>query len=75
MYDQTTKSCGSFYMFKMSFLNMVIKEENTMKNIIKKKKTIKKIEYYFEAFTFMVLMPISLASPLFLLIWWFVVSF
>ena len=36
-----------------------------MKNIIKK------IEYYFEAFTFMVLMPISLASPLFLLIWFF----
>ena len=40
-----------------------------------KKNTMKKIEYYFEAFTFMVLMPIALASPLFLLIWWAIVSF
>ena len=41
----------------------------------KKRHIIKKIEYYFEAFTFMVLMPISLASPLFLLIWWAIVTF
>ena len=45
---------------------------NTMTN--KKRHIIKKIEYYFEAFTFMVLMPISLTAPLFLLIWWFVVT-
>ncbi|MDY3302163.1 MAG: hypothetical protein SOX30_06775 [Lachnospiraceae bacterium] len=34
-----------------------------MKNIIKK------FEYYFEALTIMVLMPLLLATPLFLLIW------
>ena len=43
-------------------------KKNTMKKIIRK------FEYYFEAFTFMVLMPTALfltgASPLFLLIWW-----
>lgn len=33
-------------MFKMSFLNMVIKEENTMKNI---KRFIHKIKSFFEA--------------------------
>ena len=44
-------------------------KKNTMK------KFMKKFEYYFEAFTFMVLMPIALASPLFLLIWWAIVTY
>ena len=39
-----------------------------------KKNIIKKFEYYFEALTFMVLMPISLVSPLFLLIWFIIVT-